>query len=114
MLEFPISLSGYGAAVHMGKCNTMSCLVSFSMLISCATQAEEIEHASVVIPRSILASVVFNGLLGFGMLIAVLFCLGKVDDALNTSTGFPIIEIFTQASTTNAGGTIMVSPLNIF
>ena len=56
-----------------------------------------------------LASVLFNGLLGFGMLVAVLFCLGNVDQALNTPTGFPVIEIFTQATSTNAGGTVMVS-----
>ena len=59
-----------------------------------------------------LASVLFNGLLSFGMLVAVLFCLGDTDQALNTPTGFPIIEIFTQATSTNAGGTAMVSQLH--
>ena len=48
--------------------------------------AEEIEDAAIIIPRSMIASVLLNGGLGFAMLIAVLFCLGNVDNALNTPT----------------------------
>lgn len=55
------------------------------------------------------ASVVINGLLGLGMLIGVLFCLGNLDDALSTPTGFPFIEIFRQATNSTSGGTVMVS-----
>lgn len=56
------------------------------------------------------ASVIINGFLGLGMLIAVLFCLGNLDDALSTPTGFPFIEIFRQATNSTSGGTVMVSP----
>lgn len=56
------------------------------------------------------ASVIINGLLGLGMLIAVLFCLGNLEDALSTPTGFPFIEIFRQATNSTSGGTVMVSP----
>lgn len=56
------------------------------------------------------ASVIINGFLGLGMLIAVLFCLGNLDNALGTPTGFPFIEIFTQATNSTSGGTAMVSP----
>lgn len=55
------------------------------------------------------ASVIINGCLGLGMLIAVLFCLGNLDDALSTPTGFPFIEIFRQATNSTSGGTVMVS-----
>lgn len=57
------------------------------------------------------ASVVINGLLGLGMLIGVLFCLGNLDDALATPTGFPFIEIFRQATNSTSGGTVMVSTM---
>ena len=54
------------------------------------------------------ASVIINGFLGFGMVIAVLFCLSNVDDAINTPTHFPVVEIFTQATRSPSGGTAMV------
>lgn len=56
------------------------------------------------------ASVIINGFLGLGMLIAVLFCLGNLEDALSTPTGFPFIEIFRQATNSTSGGTVMVNP----
>lgn len=57
------------------------------------------------------ASVVINGFLGLGMLIGVLFCLGNLDNALTTPTGFPFIEIFRQATNSTSGGTVMVSTI---
>jgi choline transport protein len=56
--------------------------------------SEEIVNAQFLVPRSILLSVIINGSLGFGMIIAVLFCLGNLQDALTTPTGYPFIEIF--------------------
>lgn len=54
-------------------------------------------------------TILLNGSLGFGMLIAVSFCIGNIDDALNTPTGFPFIEIFAQATRSITGSTIMTS-----
>jgi choline transport protein len=45
--------------------------------------------------------------MGFSMLIAILYCLGDIDAALTTPTGYPFIEIFTQASRSVAGGTAL-------
>lgn len=52
-----------------------------------------------------MASVGVNGVLGFAMMIAVLFCLGDVESVLNTKTGFPFIQIFFN-TTQSVGGTI--------
>ena len=71
--------------------------------------SEEIANAPVVVPRSILLSMVINGVLGFGMIIAVLFCLGDLESALQTPTGYPYIEIFYQATGSLAGSAIMTS-----
>lgn len=43
------------------------------------------------------------------MLIAVLFCLGDIDSALETPTGYPFMEIFLQATESRAGSTAMVA-----
>ncbi|PQE17187.1 choline transport protein [Rutstroemia sp. NJR-2017a WRK4] len=71
--------------------------------------AEEIESADVVIPKSMILSVVINGSLGFGMVLAILFSLGNVDDILATPTGFPFIQVFHDATGSNAGATAMTS-----
>jgi choline transport protein len=39
----------------------------------------------------------------------LLFCLGDIDNALNSPTGFPFIEIFMQATYSKAGCTVMTS-----
>lgn len=70
--------------------------------------AEEIESASTVIPRSMIASVVINGVLGFSMLIATLFCLGDLETVTNTPTGFPFIAVFDNAAKSAKGTSVMV------
>lgn len=70
---------------------------------------EEIHNASIVVPKSILLSLGINGALGFGMLLAVLYCLGNIQDTFNTLTGFPFIAIFQQATISFAGSSAMVA-----
>ncbi|KAL8821612.1 MAG: hypothetical protein Q9223_000355 [Gallowayella weberi] len=78
-------------------------------LVYLAPHAEEIEDASTVIPRSMLASVGLNGSLGFAIVVATLFCLGDVQAALESPTGFPFIQVFINATRSNAGATAMTS-----
>ncbi|MCJ1426816.1 hypothetical protein MMC29_004719, partial [Sticta canariensis] len=56
--------------------------------------AEEIEKASTVIPRSMIASVAING---------------NAEAAINSPTGFPFIEVFLNATGTVGGATSMTS-----
>ena len=71
--------------------------------------AEEIQNASKVVPRAIMASIVLNGLMGFGMCLTLLFVIGDVEAALKTKTGFPFIEIFYQAVQSLPGAAIMTA-----
>ena len=57
-----------------------------------------------------LISVLLNGSLGFGMLVAILFSAGDINQALTSPTGYPFIEIFAQGVGSNNGATGMVSP----
>ena len=70
--------------------------------------AEEIETASVVIPRSMIASVGFNGLLGFAIMMVTLFSLGDQDAVLNSPTQFPFIQIFRDSVGSDGGASVMV------
>lgn len=75
--------------------------------------SEEIENASVIVPRAIMLSIFINGGLGFGMLIVTLFSLNDVDKVFNTATGYPFMEIFLQSTRSVAGATIMASILTV-
>ena len=56
--------------------------------------AEEVSNAALTIPRAICGSMIFNGLVGFAMMVTALFCLGDVESVLGTATGYPFIQIF--------------------
>ena len=75
--------------------------------------AEEVHNPSLVIPRSIILSIVINGALGFGMVMALLFCLGDIDAALNTNTGYPFMEIFLQATNSVRGSATMAALITV-
>ena len=67
--------------------------------------SEEVREARTAVPKALMASVAINGVLGFGMLIGVLFCLGSIENALTPATGFTFMEVFQEATGTNAFAT---------
>ena len=56
--------------------------------------AEEVKNAAVNVPRSMFFTILVNGALGFGSIIALLYSIGDVEAALESPTGWPFIEIF--------------------
>lgn len=95
-----------GLAFFVGLLGTV---FSFLGADSAVHMSEEIRDASTVVPRTIILSIMINGVLGFGMLIAVLFCAGDLQAALASPTGYPFMEIFRAGVGSTAGSTIMVS-----
>ncbi|KAJ2991258.1 hypothetical protein NUW58_g2579 [Xylaria curta] len=71
--------------------------------------SEEIRNAAVVIPRSLLTGLAINGTLGFSMLIATLFSIGSIDEALTENPHYPFMAIFRHAVGSTAGATVMAS-----
>lgn len=71
--------------------------------------AEETHNAQRSIPASLMFSIVLNGTLGFCMLIAFLFCLGNLEDAIHTPTGYPFMEILLQGTGSVAAAAVMSS-----
>ena len=61
-----------------------------------------------MVPRTMVATTVLNGVLGFAALMAILFCAGNIENAENSPTGYPFIEIFYQATDSQGGATAMV------
>ncbi|KAK7398529.1 hypothetical protein QQX98_012077 [Neonectria punicea] len=78
--------------------------------------AEETVNPAVVVPRSILLSLVINGTCGFAMLVAMVFCMGNFDEAAASAPGmlgFPHMYIFQQATNSTAGATVMAAIITI-
>lgn len=71
--------------------------------------SEEIHNPSVVVPRSIMLSILLNGSTGFAMVVALLFCMGDLETALNSKTGYPFMEIFMQATHSVSGSAAMAA-----
>ena len=67
--------------------------------------SEEVHNAAVVIPWAIIFSIVLNGALGFGMLLAALFRLG--DPVIVLSTSSPFMTIFQQAMGPNGANAMI-------
>lgn len=44
--------------------------------------SEEIENAALNVPRAILTTILLNGVTGFAMVLAILFCLGDIETVL--------------------------------
>lgn len=78
------STSGYDSATHI---------------------SEEIQNPRVGVPRAMIGSILINGLMGFGILIGVLFGMGDIATALGSFTGFPIIQIFYHMTRGNVAAT---------
>lgn len=70
--------------------------------------AEEIQNASLIVPRSMFTSVMLNGIFGFGALMAMLFSLTDVEAALQSPTGYPFLYIFQSAAGVR-GATVMAA-----
>lgn len=78
---------------------------------SAVHMAEEIQDASIVVPRAIMWAASVNGALGFIMVITFCFTLGNVFDIISSPTGYPFIQAFFNATQSNAGTIIMTSIL---
>ncbi|KAJ5987035.1 hypothetical protein N7451_011400 [Penicillium sp. IBT 35674x] len=71
--------------------------------------AEEVANAATVIPQAIITGMTLNSLLGFSMMLTVLFCLGDVKSVLDSATGFPFIQIFYNSTNSYAGASVMTA-----
>ena len=70
--------------------------------------AEEIENASVVVPKSMIWAFILNIPFAFGLLLSYLFSMPDVQASIDSPTGFPFIYVFHQALKNTAGSTVLV------
>lgn len=72
--------------------------------------SEEIKNAAVIVPRSIIVSILLNGVMGFGMLIAILFSLDNIDKVVSTPPiQYPFMVVFVEATGSIGGSSAMIA-----
>lgn len=76
---------------------------------SAVHMSEEIRDASVTLPRAIVTSAFFNGMLGWIMAITFCFCLGDLFSIIETPTGYPFIQVFYNSTKSYAGASILTA-----
>jgi choline transport protein len=86
LVENILTSPGFDGAVHM---------------------SEEVQNAPTVIPRMLVQTIAINGTLAFAFVIVLLFCVGDYMAALSSPTGYPIIQIFYQATGSARAATAM-------
>ncbi|KAM5343930.1 hypothetical protein ACJ41O_012467 [Fusarium nematophilum] len=87
----------------------LGCVFSFVGVDSSFHLCEEVQNPSVTVPRSIMTSISMNGAMGLAMIIAMLYGATDIDEAINSPTGYPYMEILYQATGSKAGSAVMSS-----
>ena len=89
-----------GMSVVLGL---MQCAFGMCAYDSVSHMSEEIDDASKQAPRAMVLSVIVGFITGFAFVLALLFVIQDMDAVVNTPTGFPLAEIFRQATSSNVG-----------
>ncbi|PSS20430.1 hypothetical protein M430DRAFT_34710 [Amorphotheca resinae ATCC 22711] len=103
--------SGYssgGLAFFVGIISTNLPFIGYDGPIH---MAEEVVNASTIVPWSMICTILLNGTLGLAMVIAFCFCLGDLETALTSPTGYDFIEVFYNATNSTGGTSAMTAPL---
>lgn len=73
--------------------------------------SEEVRKAKHAVPRAMFWTIALNGVLAYAIIIVILYTMGPLDAALDSS--FPIIEVCLQATGSKKAATAMVCGLLI-
>jgi choline transport protein len=70
--------------------------------------SDEVKDAQRFVPKSMLLTVIINGVFAFGFIVALLYCIGDLDTVLASPTGLPIIEVFYLATKSKAATNVLM------
>ena len=101
--------SNYGLAFCVGMVVNTFPFVGYD---AAAHMSEEIKEPKIVIPRAMIFTILVNGLLGFGMIMALLFSMGDLNEIMKAPVsiaGYPFIQIYYQATRSLSGTNAMVA-----
>lgn len=93
-----------GTACIVGQ---VSAIYSFIGPDAGTHMSEEIRDASRIVPRSMIATAILNGVLGLVMVITYCFCITDLESVLASPTGYPFITVFYNATGSKGATTAM-------
>jgi choline transport protein len=70
--------------------------------------SDEVKDVRRYVPKSMILTVVINGVFAFGFIVALLYCIGDLDTILASPTGLPIIEVFYLATNSKAATNVLM------
>ncbi|KAE8384316.1 hypothetical protein BDV23DRAFT_191735 [Aspergillus alliaceus] len=105
-----VHCSFYGKDVlYVSLTNPSLALVKFKYSSdSVAHMAEEIENASIIVPQLMVSAFVFNIPPTFAVLLAYLFTMPDVQEALDSPTSYPFIHVFLKGAENATSAMAMV------
>lgn len=92
-----LSLGGYSSNGTSFFVGLIGPVFAFMGADGATHMSEEVANPRTTVPWALVSSISLNGVLGFGMLIALLYCQGDIMQNLDTGTGFPFLEALLQA-----------------
>ena len=95
-----------GLSAMIGLTTPLSVIVGYDCSVH---MSEEINDASITLPRAIIWSIIVNGSLAFIMAITLIFTLGNVDNLLASVTRQPFIQQIFNATNSYGGTNSMVA-----
>lgn len=85
-----LTIKGYDGAIHL---------------------MEEMDNPATGVPTAMIGAIAINGFLGFSFILAVLFCMADLNSVVSTTTGFPIIQVFYDATRSISAASALTSLL---
>lgn len=108
------SFADYGGWSSIGAACIVGQLASAGAFIgadSAAHMAEEVNNASLTVPRMMIGTIVLNGILGLVMTVTYVFVIQNVETQIVDSTAvYPFIDVFVVATGSRAGAIGMTVP----
>lgn len=95
-----------GLSAMIGLTAPLTALIGYDCSVH---MSEEIQDASVTLPKAIMWSVCGNALLAFLMAITLIFTMGDTESLLATSTRQPFIQLFYNATQSYAATNVMTA-----
>ncbi|KAF2457056.1 putative amino acid permease [Lineolata rhizophorae] len=69
--------------------------------------SDEVKEAPKKVPQSMVWGTVMNSVVAFAFVVCLLFTIGDIDRVTSSATGYPIIEIYYQATNSKAWTTVL-------
>ena len=107
-LERSIS-SGWSNTYVAWNLGMLTCAWSFTGFDAAIHMSEDTWKAKEAVPRAAFWCIALNGLLGYGMVTAILSAMGSMDEVLNS--GFPVATILLRVTGSTSGTTVLLTLL---